>query len=43
VVDEPETVIKQLKGISCHMKYGFGPHQVLSCADAVAKAIEITL
>lgn len=40
---EPETVIKQLKGISCHMKYGFGPHQVLSCADAVAKAIEITL
>lgn len=40
---EPETVIKQLKGISCHMKYGFGPHQVLSCADAVAKAIEITI
>jgi ribonucleoside-diphosphate reductase alpha chain len=40
---QPETVIKQLKGISCHMKYGFGPHQVLSCADAVAKAIEITI
>jgi ribonucleoside-diphosphate reductase alpha chain len=37
---EPSTVIKQLKGISCHMKYGFGTRQVLSCADAVAKAIE---
>lgn len=37
---EPETVIKQLKGISCHMRYGFGPNQVLSCADAVGKAIE---
>ncbi len=36
----PETIIKQLKGISCHMKFGFGPNQVLSCADAVAKAIE---
>lgn len=37
---EPETIIKQLKGISCHMRYGFGPNQVLSCADAVGKAIE---
>lgn len=36
----PEIIIKQLKGISCHMKFGFGPNQVLSCADAVAKAIE---
>jgi len=36
----PETIVKQLKGISCHMKFGFGPNQVLSCADAVAKAIE---
>lgn len=36
----PDIIIKQLKGISCHMKFGFGPNQVLSCADAVAKAIE---
>ncbi|PMP72933.1 MAG: ribonucleoside-diphosphate reductase, adenosylcobalamin-dependent [Calditerrivibrio nitroreducens] len=36
----PESVIKQLKGISCHMKVGFGQNQILSCADAVAKAIE---
>ncbi|MGA1862820.1 vitamin B12-dependent ribonucleotide reductase [Deferribacter thermophilus] len=40
---EPETIIKQLKGISCHMRYGFGPNQVLSCADAVGKAIEQAL
>ena len=37
---KPETIIRQLKGISCHMKHGFGPNQILSCADAVAKAIE---
>jgi len=36
----PEIIMKQLKGISCHMKFGFGFNQVLSCADAVAKAIE---
>ncbi|MGC8869811.1 MAG: vitamin B12-dependent ribonucleotide reductase [Brevinematia bacterium] len=36
----PESIIKQLKGISCHMKVGFGQNQILSCADAVAKAIE---
>ncbi|MEF3255132.1 MAG: vitamin B12-dependent ribonucleotide reductase [Deferribacterales bacterium] len=39
----PDIIIKQLKGISCHMKFGFGPNQVLSCADAVAKAIERSL
>lgn len=36
-------IIKQLKGISCHMKIGFGDNQVLSCADAVGKAIEKVL
>lgn len=35
-----DIVVKQLKGISCHMRYGFGQNQVLSCADAVGKAIE---
>jgi ribonucleoside-diphosphate reductase alpha chain len=33
-------VIKQLQGISCHSPSGFGDNKVLSCADAVAKAIQ---
>ena len=33
-------VIKQLRGISCHSPSGFGENKVLSCADAVAKAIQ---
>ncbi|WP_298435629.1 vitamin B12-dependent ribonucleotide reductase [Geobacter sp.] len=33
-------VIKQLLGISCHLPAGFGDNKVLSCADAVAKAIQ---
>ena len=33
-------VIKQLQGISCHSPSGFGDAKVLSCADAVAKAIQ---
>lgn len=40
---EPEFIIKQLKGISCHMKYGFGQSTVLSCADAVGNALEKAL
>jgi ribonucleoside-diphosphate reductase alpha chain len=40
---EPEMIVSQLKGISCHMKYGFGANQILSCADAVAKAVEKSL
>ncbi len=34
-------VIKQLLGISCHSPAGFGDNKVLSCADAVAKAISM--
>lgn len=33
-------VIKQLLGISCHLPSGFGDNRVLSCADAVARAIQ---
>ncbi|RNC67596.1 MAG: vitamin B12-dependent ribonucleotide reductase [Desulfuromonadales bacterium] len=33
-------VIKQLLGISCHLPSGYGENKVLSCADAVAKAIQ---
>jgi len=37
---DPRTIIKHLKGIRCHKPIGFGPHRVLSCADAVAQALE---
>lgn len=33
-------VIKQLLGISCHCPSGYGENRILSCADAVAKAIQ---
>jgi len=33
-------VVKQLQGISCHSPSGFGENKILSCADAVAKAIQ---
>jgi len=37
-VSEDE-IIKQLGGIRCHRPFGFGKNQVLSCSDAVAKAL----
>ena len=36
---QPEEVTKQLLDISCHSPSGFGENKILSCADAVAKAI----
>ena len=33
--------IKQLIGITCHKPSGFGDNRITSCADAVAKAIEL--
>ncbi|PLX83683.1 MAG: ribonucleoside-diphosphate reductase, adenosylcobalamin-dependent, partial [Desulfuromonas sp.] len=33
--------VKQLIGITCHKPAGFGDNRVTSCADAVAKAIQI--
>jgi len=36
---QPEEVIKQLLDISCHSPAGFGANKILSCADAVARAI----
>ncbi len=37
---EPEVVVRQLKGISCHMPVWYREGKVLSCSDAIAKAIE---
>jgi ribonucleoside-diphosphate reductase alpha chain len=38
---KPEPIIKQLKGISCHMvAWEKGGGKILSCADAFAKAVE---
>ena len=34
-------VVKQLIGITCHKPAGFGRNKITSCADAVAKAIEL--
>jgi ribonucleoside-diphosphate reductase alpha chain len=33
--------VKQLIGITCHKPAGFGKNRITSCADAVAKAIEL--
>lgn len=33
-------IIRQLLDISCHSPFGFGEKKILSCADAVAKAIQ---
>ena len=34
-----EQIHKHLRGITCHRPVGFGPNRVLSCADAIAKAV----
>ncbi len=35
----PEKIAKQLKGIRCHVPLGLGPNQILSCPDAIGKAL----
>jgi len=35
----PKQVVRQLQDISCHSPTGFGENRILSCADAIAKAI----
>ena len=37
---DPEDIVRQLKGISCHMPVWYREGKILSCSDAVAKAIE---
>lgn len=38
---EPEEIIKQLKGISCHQPSWGSGGRILSCSDATAKALEM--
>ncbi|MDH3382721.1 MAG: TSCPD domain-containing protein, partial [Deltaproteobacteria bacterium] len=38
---KPDMIVKQLKGISCHLPAWAGNGaKIMSCADAVAKAVE---
>lgn len=37
---EPDEIIKQLKGISCHQPSWADEGRILSCSDAIAKALE---
>jgi len=36
----PSHIVKQLRGISCHLPRGMGNNKVLSCADGVAQVLE---
>lgn len=38
-----DAVIRQLVGISCHKQIGLGKDKIHSCADAIAKAIQLIL
>ncbi|MCL4873919.1 vitamin B12-dependent ribonucleotide reductase [bacterium] len=37
---EPHEIVKQMRGISCHLPVGFGAGRVMSCADAMAQAMD---
>ncbi len=37
---DAEPILRQLVGISCHKPVGFGKNKVVSCADAIAKAVQ---
>lgn len=40
---EPQQIVKQLKGISCHSPVWTANGKITSCSDAIAKAIEAEL
>ncbi len=37
---DPDQIIRQLRGISCHLPRGVGKNRISSCADAVAQALQ---
>ncbi|MHC1586673.1 MAG: vitamin B12-dependent ribonucleotide reductase [Candidatus Hecatellaceae archaeon] len=37
---DPEHIVRQFKGISCDRHYGVGINKILSCPDAIGKALE---
>jgi len=37
---QPEEVVRQTRGISCHLPVGFGGGRVMSCSDAMAQVME---
>lgn len=40
---DPQQVVRQLRGISCHLPRGVGRNKISSCADAVAQALQYFL
>ncbi|MFO8058220.1 MAG: TSCPD domain-containing protein [bacterium] len=38
---EPKDIIKRLRGIACHRVAWHGGEKIHSCADAIAKALEL--
>lgn len=37
---QADEIVKQMRGISCHLPVGFGGGKVMSCADAMAQAMD---
>jgi ribonucleoside-diphosphate reductase alpha chain len=37
---EPGEIVKQMRGISCHLPVGYGDGKVMSCSDAMAQAMD---
>ncbi len=40
---DPEEIVRQLRGITCHLPRGVGRQRISSCADAVAQALQYYL
>ena len=40
---DPREITQQLRGISCYRPHGFGPNKILSCADAIGRAVNLFL
>ena len=37
---QADEIVKQMRGISCHLPVGYGGNKIHSCADAMAQALE---